>query len=49
VVGDFLKRLVCGGEDGVVCLGAVEDLDQIIVLVDELRKLSSVLALVNEL
>jgi hypothetical protein len=49
VFGDLLESLVCGGEDGVVGLGAVEGLDEVIVFIDELRKLGSVLALVNEL
>jgi hypothetical protein len=49
VLGNLLKSLVGGGEDGVVCLGAVEELDEVVVLVDELCKLRGVFAFIDEL
>jgi hypothetical protein len=49
VFWDLLKGFIGRGEDGVVCLRAVKKLDYVVVLVDELCKLGSVLALVDEL
>lgn len=49
VLRNLLKRFIRGGEDGVVGLGAVQCLDDVIVLVNELCKLGSILALVDEL
>lgn len=49
VLGNLGEGFVGGGEDGVVCLCAVEDLDEVVEFVDELCKLCCVLALVDEL
>jgi hypothetical protein len=49
VLGNLLEGRVGGGEDGVVCLCAVERLDEVGVLVDELGELGGVVALVDEL
>jgi hypothetical protein len=49
VLGNLLEGRVGGGKDGVVCLCAVERLDEVGVFVDELGELGSVVALVNEL
>lgn len=49
VLGDLRERLVGGGEDGVVGRRAVQDRDQIRVLVDEARQLGGVLAPGNQL
>lgn len=49
VVWDLLKCLVSGCEDGVIGLGSIEKLDEVIVLVNELCKLGSVFALADEL
>ena len=49
VVWDLLECLIRGGKDGVVGLGAIKELDEVVVLVDELCKLGSVLALADEL
>lgn len=46
---NLLEGLVCGGEYGIVGLGAIERFDQVIVFVDELCELRGVLALVDEL
>jgi hypothetical protein len=49
VLGDLLECGIGWGKDSVVCLRAVKNFYQIIVLVDELSKLSGVLALANKL
>lgn len=49
VLRNLLERFVCWCENGVIGLSAVERLDKIIVLIDQLCKLSCVLALANEL
>jgi hypothetical protein len=49
VLGNLLEGRVGGGEDGVVCLCAVERLDEVGVFVDELGELGGVVALVDEL
>jgi hypothetical protein len=49
VLWDLLEGLVGGGEDGVVCLRAVEELDDVVVLIDQLRELGGVFALIDEL
>lgn len=49
MVGDFLEGFVCRCEDGVVCLCAVEDFNEVVVFVDELCKSCGILALVDEL
>lgn len=49
VLRNLCECLVGRGEDGVVGCSVVESLDQVIILVDQLRKLGSVLALSDEL
>lgn len=49
MVWDLLEGLIRGGKDGVVGLGTVKKLDEVVVLVDQLCKLGGVLALTDEL
>lgn len=49
VLGDVLEGAVDGDEERVVGLGAVEQLHDVLVLVNELRELGRVLALADEL
>ena len=49
MVWDLLKGLVRRSENSIICLCAIEDIDQVIVLVDEFCELRGVLALVYEL
>lgn len=49
VLGDLFEGGVGGGEDGVVCLCAVEELDEVVVFVDELGEFGGVFALADEL
>ena len=49
VVGDLLESFVGRSKDGVVGFGTVKSFDQVVVLVDQLCKLGSVLALIDEL
>jgi hypothetical protein len=49
VLGDLLKGCVRGGKDSIVCLCAVQELDEVIVFVDELCELGGVFTLADEL
>jgi hypothetical protein len=49
VFGDLLEGRVGGCEDGVVCFRAVEELDEVIVLIDQFGELGGVIALVDKL
>lgn len=48
VLREFLKCSIGWSEDSVVGRRAIENLDEVVVLVDEFRKLGSVLAAVDE-
>lgn len=46
---DLLESFICGSENGVVGLCAVQELDEVVILVDELCKFCGVLALADKL